>query len=188
MDYVGYKHSLGTTFIPIVTGEPISSGIATAAATLAASWNDWFPSAHSNWFYWDSYFRDKNWAALIAMTAKMYTDGGLNNIDFQSAPSDQLMEYKNLVKKRILLLPIIYGYTKDPFILQLMQEAVSKGILSASVLPVMNATSSVLNYTQQSTSILPSTGIVSTATQTSKANWILYGGIALGLFLILKKK
>ena len=41
---IGYKQmpAIGTKFIPIYTGEPISSVIATAGATLIASWNDWF--------------------------------------------------------------------------------------------------------------------------------------------------
>jgi hypothetical protein len=40
--YIGYKDRIGTTLIPVITGEPISSAIATAVATAFASWNDWF--------------------------------------------------------------------------------------------------------------------------------------------------
>ena len=40
--YIGYKDSIGTTLIPVITGEPISSAIASAVATAFASWNDWF--------------------------------------------------------------------------------------------------------------------------------------------------
>ena len=40
--YIGYKNTIGTTLVPIITGEPISSAIASAVATAFASWNDWF--------------------------------------------------------------------------------------------------------------------------------------------------
>ena len=40
--YIGYQNTIGTTLIPIITGEPLSSAIATAVATAFASWNDWF--------------------------------------------------------------------------------------------------------------------------------------------------
>ena len=49
---IGYKQmpAIGTKFIPIYTGEPISSVIATAGATLIASWEDWFtrPAFNAN--------------------------------------------------------------------------------------------------------------------------------------------
>lgn len=41
--YIGYKESkVGTTLVPIYTGEPISSVVATVVATTAASWDQWF--------------------------------------------------------------------------------------------------------------------------------------------------
>ena len=41
--YIGYRDAkVGTTFVPIYTGEPISSVVATILATTAASWSQWF--------------------------------------------------------------------------------------------------------------------------------------------------
>lgn len=39
-----YNNTIGTKFVPIYTGDPISSLIATAGATIFASWTDWFTS------------------------------------------------------------------------------------------------------------------------------------------------
>ena len=175
---------IGTTVVPIVTGEPISSSIATAAATLAASWNDWFPQHHSNWYDWDSSLRNKNFDALMVITAKMYKDGGINNIDFRSTPSDQLPEFQFSGKKRIELFPLIYQMSNNPFALQIIQEAVSNGILPSSALPQTSK-----NPLQSITNLFQPSGSNNNSTSQSSISPIVLLAIAGGvIFLITRKK
>lgn len=199
VDYIGYKdNTVGTTFVPIVVplGEPISTAVASAAATIvatvAASFKDWFPANHSNWWHFDTAFENKDWAKVVAMSAKFYNLDGLNYIDWEKNPiSDHIpAQFKGFT--RLQLLPIVYSYTNDPFILKVMQEAVQKGKLPVNVLPAAAATYDPYTASQaQQDPNNPST-VITQATQSVKsvgtANWILYGGIALALFLILKKK
>jgi hypothetical protein len=177
-NYIGFKQTgkVGTTFIPIVTGEPISSAVATILATTAASFKDWFPANHSNWWHWDTAFKNKDWEKVIAMSAKFYSLDGLNYIDWERNPiSDYIpAQYKGYT--RLQLLPIVYNYTNDPFTLKLINEAVQKGKLPTSVSNsvtdnISNTASNILTNVTKSTSSL-----------------LLYLGIGLGLFLILKKK
>ena len=177
-NYIGYKQTakVGTTLVPIVTGEPISSVVASILATTAASWSDWFPSNHSNWWHWDTAFENKDWAKVVAMSAKFYNLDGLNYIDWERNPiSDHIpAQYKGYT--RLQLLPIVYNNTNDPFILKLINEAVQKGKLPASV-----SNSVVDSITNTATNVL-------TNVTKSTSSLLLYLGIGLGLFLILKKK
>jgi hypothetical protein len=177
-NYIGYKQTakVGTTFIPIVTGEPISSAAATILATTIASFKDWFPAKHSNWWHWDTAFENKDWAKLIAMSAKFYSIDGLNYVDWErNQLSDHIpLQYKGYT--RLQLLPIVYNNTNDPFILKLINEAIQKGKLPQSV-----SNSSVDNITSSATNVL-------TNVTKSTSSLLLYAGIGLGLFLLLKKK
>lgn len=177
-NYIGYKQTakIGTTFVPIVTGEPISSVVATILATTAASFNDWFPAKHSNWWHWDTAFKNKDWEKVITMSAKFYSLDGLNYIDWERNPiSNHIpLQYKGYT--RLTLLPIVYNNTNDPFILKLINEAVQKGKLPPSV-----SNSPVSNITSSATKIL-------TDLTQSPSKLILYTGIGLGLYLILKKQ
>jgi hypothetical protein len=74
------------------------------------------------------------------------------------------------------LLPIVYNNTNDPFILKLINEAIQKGKLPQSV-----SNSSVDNITSSATNVL-------TNVTKSTSSLLLYAGIGLGLFLLLKKK
>lgn len=184
--------TIGTAFVPVpvVLPDPtfittaIASGIATVAATLAASWNDWFPQHHSNWYDWDSSLRNKNFDALMVMTAKMYKDGGINNIDFRSTPSDQLPEFQFSGKKRIELFPLIYQMSNNPFALQIIQEAVSNGILPSSALPQTSK-----NPLQSITNLFQPSGSNNNSTSQSSISPIVLLAIAGGvIFLITRKK
>jgi len=200
VDYIGYKDeaAIGTTFVPIVVplGEPISTAVASAAATIvatvAASFKDWFPAKHSNWYWWDTAFENKDWAKVVAMSAKFYNIDGLNYVDWERNQLSDHIPAQYTGFTRLRLLPIVYSYTNDPFILKLMQEAVQKGKLPANVLPAAAQTYDPYTASQaQQDPNNPST-VIAEAAQSIKsvgnANWILYGGIALALFLILKKK
>jgi hypothetical protein len=198
-DYIGYKDdAVGTTFVPIVVplGEPISTAVASAAATIvatvAASFKDWFPAKHSNWWHFDTAFENKDWAKVVAMSAKFYNIDGLNYIDWEKNPISDHIPAQYTGFTRLKLLPIVYSYTNDPFILKLMQEAVQKGKLPVNVLPAAAATYDPYTASQAQTDPNNPSTVIAEAAQSIKsvgnANWILYGGIALALFLILKKK
>lgn len=167
-NYIGYKQtaSVGTTLVPIVTGEPISSAIATVLATAFASWNDWFPGkANPNdWKGWN----DNDATYWILTDGDSIENEALNILQFINAYGiDKVLVYNKSYNKTITFQDLVSklrrgGYNKEAdFILTK---------ISANTNPIQ-AVSNILSNVTKSTSSL-----------------LLYAGIGLGLFLILKKK
>jgi hypothetical protein len=173
------KNNIGDIkFKPIVvpTGEPsttaIASGIATAIATIAASWDSWrLFQGHSEWYLWDQDLRIKHYDDLIAITAKWYKDGGVNNHNLLEKASDQANQYNGTV--RYELLPIIYKETNNKFIGYLIAEYASAGALPKSLIP-----KDIYNEIYKSDN----------KTNISSSNLLLYALIGLGIIFLIKRK
>ena len=167
-NYVGYKQTakVGTTLVPIVTGEPISSAIATVLATAFASWNDWFPGkANPNdWKGWD----DSGAGYWVLTDGDSIQNEALNILQYiNSYGIDRVLAYNKFYNKTITLEDLVNklrrgGYNKEADLI------LSK--ISSTQNAVQSASNVLTNVTKSTSSLL------------------LYLGIGLGLFLILKKK
>jgi len=197
-DYIGYReNTVGTTFVPIVVplGEPISTAIATAAAsavaTIIASWNDWFshPARDANRLI-DSIKPQlasnqprERLALLLATALKISPEA--RDVSAEKLFLWYKLNYPNDYK---LLSPEDKQYYNNFLITGIQTQPDGNNYYANSQRAMF--TSDELNFNST-----PATQALQTVNQTGQAvksvgtaNWILYGGIALALFLILKKK
>jgi len=198
VDYIGYKdNTVGTTFVPIVVplGEPISTAIATAAATavatIVASWNDWFkhPARDANRLI-DSIKpqiasnQPRERLALVLATAQKISPEARD----VSAEKLFLWYKQNYPNDYQVLLPDDKIFYNNFLINGVQTQADGNNFYYNSQRAMF--TNDELNF--NSTPATQAVQAVNQAGQAVKsvgtANWILYGGIALALFLILKKK
>lgn len=189
---IGYKqlNNVGTTFVPIYTGEPISSVIATAGATLIASWDQWFshPAADANRLIDSVKIQIKNAdprgrLALVLATSQKISpkarDVGAEKL-FLWYKTNYSQDYKSL------------SFEDKDYYNKFLQTAIAtqedgNNFWANSQRAMF--TSSELNYNANPIQTITNTAsnIFSNLTQ-SPSKLILYTGIGLGLYLILKNK
>ena len=179
--YIGYRDTIGTTLVPIITGEPISSAIASALATAFASWNDWFTQPAQD---------AKNLISTIKpQLSQVDARTRLTNI---LAATQKISSKAKDVEARELLLWYRQSYPDDyktllvddklyfnNYLLSVRSTNADGNNMYANLDRSMFNTAEInynANPVQSITNLL-----------SNKNNILIYGGIALVLILLLKK-
>jgi len=189
---IGYKQipNIGTTLIPIYTGEPISSIIATAGATLIASWNDWFtrPAYDANRLIDSIKSQLANLDARQRLALVLATSQKINSRARDVGAEKLFLWYKNTYNEDYKTLSIDDKEYYNKFLQTAIQTQADGNNFWANSQRAM-FTNSELNYNASALQNITSTAsnILTTLTQ-SPSKLILYTGIGLGLYLILKKQ
>lgn len=188
---IGYKQiqAIGTKFIPIYTGEPISSVIATAGATLIASWNDWFtrPAYDANRLI-DSVkpqlanIDPRQRLALVIATSQKISPRA------RDVGAEKLfLWYKNTYNEDYKTLSLEDKEYYNKFLQTAIQTQADGNNFWANSQRAM-FTNSELNYNANPVQAITNTASnIFTSLTKSPSSLILYTGIGLGLYLILKK-
>ena len=188
---IGYKQlsNVGTTFIPIYTGEPISSVIATAGATLIASWNDWFtrPAFDANRLIDSIKSQLANSDARQRLALVLATSQKINARARDVGAEKLFLWYKNTYNEDYKTLSIDDKEYYNKFLATAIQTQADGNNFWANSQRAM-FTNSELNYNATALQNITSTAssVFTNLTQ-SPSKLILYTGIGLGLYLILKK-
>jgi hypothetical protein len=187
-NYIGYKQNanIGTKFIPIYTGEPISSVIATAGATLIASWNDWFtrPAFDANRLINSVKPQLANIDARQRLALVLATSQKISPIARDVGAENLFLWYKNTYNEDYKVLSIEDKDYYNKFLATAIQTQADGNNFWANSQRAM-FTNQELNY--NATPVEAASNILSNVTK-STSSLLLYLGIGLGLFLILKKK
>ena len=189
---IGYKQmpAIGTKFIPIYTGEPISSVIATAGATLIASWNDWFtrPAFDANRLIDSVKPKLANSDARQRLALVLATSQKINSRARDVGAEKLFLWYKNTYNEDYKTLSIEDKEYYNKFLQTAIQTQANGNNFWANSQRAM-FTNSELNYNASALQNITSTAtnIFSNLTQ-SPSKLILYTGIGLSLYLILKKQ
>ena len=187
-NYIGYKQNanIGTKFIPIYTGEPISSVIATAGATLIASWNDWFtrPAFDANRLINSIKPQLANIDARQRLALVLATSQKISPRARDVAAENLFLWYKNTYNEDYKVLSIEDKDYYNKFLATAIQTQADGNNFWANSQRAM-FTNQELNY--NATPVEAASNILSNVTK-STSSLLLYAGIGLGLFLILKKK
>lgn len=187
-NYIGYKQNanIGTKFIPIYTGEPISSVIATAGATLIASWNDWFtrPAFDANRLINSVKPQLSNIDARQRLALVLATSQKISPRARDVAAENLFLWYKNTYNEDYKVLSIEDKDYYNKFLATAIQTQADGNNFWANSQRAM-FTNQELNY--NATPVEAASNILSNVTK-STSSLLLYAGIGLGLFLILKKK
>lgn len=179
--YIGYKDTIGTTLVPIITGEPISSAIASALATAFASWNDWFTQPAQD---------ARNLISTIKpQLAQVDSRTRIANV---LAATQKISPKAKDVEARELLLWYRQSYPEDyktllvddkiffnNYILSVKSTRADGNNMYANLDRAM-FNQAEINYGANPVQTI--TNILS-----NKNNLLIYGGIALALVLLLKK-
>ena len=187
-DYIGYNSlpQIGTKFIPIYTGEPISSVIATAGATIVASWNDWFtrPAFDANRLI-NSVKPDlansepRQRLALVLATSQKISPRA------RDVGAEKLfLFYKNLYNQDYKVLSVEDKLYYNKYLETAIQTQEDGNNFWANSQRAM-FTNNEINY--NATPEQQATNLLNNATQ-SPSKLLLYLGIGLGVILLLKKK
>jgi hypothetical protein len=187
-NYIGYKQNanIGTKFIPIYTGEPISSVIATAGATLIASWNDWFtrPAFDANRLINSVKPQLANIDARQRLALVLATSQKISPRARDVGAEKLFLWYKNTYNEDYKVLSIEDKDYYNKFLATAIQTQADGNNFWANSQRAM-FTNQELNY--NATPVQAASNILSNVTK-STSSLLLYLGIGLGLFLILKKK
>jgi hypothetical protein len=187
-NYIGYKQNanIGTKFIPIYTGEPISSVIATAGATLIASWNDWFtrPAFDANRLINSVKPQLANIDARQRLALVLATSQKISPRARDVGAENLFLWYKNTYNEDYKILSIEDKDYYNKFLATAIQTQADGNNFWANSQRAM-FTNQELNY--NATPVEAASNILSNVTK-STSSLLLYTGIGLGLFLILKKK
>jgi hypothetical protein len=187
-NYIGYKQNanIGTKFIPIYTGEPISSVIATAGATLIASWNDWFtrPAFDANRLINSVKPQLANIDARQRLALVLATSQKISPRARDVGAENLFLWYKNTYNEDYKVLSIEDKDYYNKFLATAIQTQADGNNFWANSQRSM-FTNQELNY--NATPVEAASNILSNVTK-STSSLLLYLGIGLGLFLILKKK
>ena len=187
-NYIGYKQNanIGTKFIPIYTGEPISSVIATAGATLIASWNDWFtrPAFDANRLINSVKPQLANIDARQRLALVLATSQKISPRARDVGAENLFLWYKNTYNEDYKVLSIEDKDYYNKFLATAIQTQADGNNFWANSQRAM-FTNQELNY--NATPVEAASNILSNVTK-STSSLLLYLGIGLGLFLILKKK
>jgi len=187
-NYIGYKQNanIGTKFIPIYTGEPISSVIATAGATLIASWNDWFtrPAFDANRLINSVKPQLANIDARQRLALVLATSQKISPRARDVGAENLFLWYKNTYNEDYKVLSIEDKDYYNKFLATAIQTQADGNNFWANSQRAM-FTNQELNY--NATPVEAASNILSNVTS-STSSLLLYAGIGLGLFLILKKK
>jgi len=188
---IGYKQmsNIGTQFIPIYTGEPISSVIATAGATLIASWNDWFthPAADANRLIDSVKIQIKNSDPRQRLALVLATSQKINTRARDVGAEKLFLWYKNTYNEDYKTLSIEDKEYYNKFLQTAIATQEDGNNFWANSQRAM-FTNAELNYNASALQSLTSSAsnVLTNLTQ-SPSKLILYAGIGLGLYLILKK-
>ena len=178
-DYIGYrdnnKNTIGDfVFVPVVTGDPISSGISTAVASAVAtiinSINKGKPNPN-DWQGWNALDNKNRQPTGTSVIHWIINDGD----SIQNEALNILQYITNYGTNNVLGYSQFYNKT---ITIQDIANKLERG-------GYVNEANMLL---QQNTQQQPVDQAVQAVKKISTSNWILYGGIALALFLILKKK
>lgn len=189
---IGYKQmsNLGTTFIPIYTGEPISSVIATAGATLIASWNDWFtrPAYDANRLIDSIKLQLQNSNPRQRIALILATSQKINTRARDVGAEKLFLWYKNTYNEDYKSLSFDDKDYYNKFLATAIQTQADGNNFWANSQRAM-FTNSELNYNASALDTITNTAsdVFTNLTQ-SPSKLILYTGIGLGLYLILKNK
>ena len=187
-NYIGYKKNanIGTKLIPIYTGEPISSVIATAGATLIASWNDWFtrPAFDANRLINSIKPQLANIDARQRLALVLATSQKISPRARDVGAENLFLWYKNTYNEDYKVLSIEDKDYYNKFLATAIQTQADGNNFWANSQRAM-FTNQELNY--NATPVEAASNILSNVTK-STSSLLLYLGIGLGLFLILKKK
>jgi len=187
-NYIGYKQNanIGTKFIPIYTGEPISSVIATAGATLIASWNDWFtrPAFDANRLINSVKPQLANIDARQRLALVLATSQKISPRARDVGAEKLFLWYKNTYNEDYKVLSIEDKDYYNKFLATAIQSQADGNNFWANSQRAM-FTNQELNF--NATPVEAASNILSNVTK-STSSLLLYAGIGLGLFLILKKK
>jgi len=185
---IGYKQmsNIGTQFIPIYTGEPISSVIATAGATLIASWNDWFtrPAFDANRLINSVKPQLANIDARQRLALVLATSQKISPRARDVGAENLFLWYKNTYNEDYKVLSIEDKDYYNKFLATAIQTQADGNNFWANSQRAM-FTNQELNF--NATPIESASNILSNVTK-STSSLLLYLGIGIGLFLILKKK
>ena len=187
-NYIGYKQNanIGTKFIPIYTGEPISSVIATAGATLIASWNDWFtrPAFDANRLINSVKPQLANIDARQRLALVLATSQKISPRARDVGAENLFLWYKNTYNEDYKVLSIEDKDYYNKFLATAIQTQADGNNFWANSQRAM-FTNQELNF--NATPVEAASNILSNVTK-STSSLLLYLGIGFGLFLILKKK
>jgi len=189
---IGYKQmpAIGTKLIPIYTGEPISSVIATAGATLIASWNDWFtrPAFDAN-------------RLINSVKPQLSNSDPRQRLALVIATSQKISPRARDVGAEKLFLWYKNTYNEDYKFLSLEDKEYYNKFLQTAIQTQADGnnfwansqramfTNSELNYNANPVQAITNTASnIFTNLTKSPSSLILYTGIGLGLYLILKNK
>lgn len=189
---IGYKQmsNIGTQFIPIYTGEPISSVIATAGATLIASWNDWFthPAADAIRLIDSVKIQIKNADPRQRLALVLATSQKINTRARDVGAEKLFLWYKNTYNEDYKSLSLEDKEYYNKFLTTAIQTQADGNNFWANSLRAM-FTNSELNYNANPLQTITNTASnIFTNLTKSPSSLILYTGIGLGLYLILKNK
>ena len=189
---IGFKQlkNVGTTFVPVYTGEPISSVIATAGATLIASWDQWFshPAADANRLIDSVKIQIKNAdprnrLALVIATAQKISPKARD-----VAAEKLFLWYKNTYNEDYKTLSLEDKEYYNKFLQTAIATQEDGNNFWANSQRAM-FTNSELNYNANALQTITNTASnIFTNLTKSPSTLILYTGIGLGLYLILKNK
>ena len=185
-DYIGNrdnnKNTIGDfVFVPVVTGDPISSGISTAVASAVAtiinSINKGKPNPN-DWKGWNDLDNKNRQPTGTSVVHWIINDGdsiqneALNILQYiTNYGTNNVLGYSQFYNKTITVQDIANKLQRGGYVNEanmLLQQNTDQQPMDQAVQAV--------NKTGQAVKSI------------GTANWILYGGIALALFLILKKK
>jgi hypothetical protein len=189
---IGYKQmpAIGTKLIPIYTGEPISSVIATAGATLIASWNDWFtrPAFDANRLINSVKPQLANSDARQRLALVLATSQKISPRARDVGAEKLFLWYKNTYNEDYKTLSLEDKEYYNKFLQTAIQTQADGNNFWANSQRAM-FTNSELNYNANPVQTITNTAsnIITNLTQ-SPSSLILYTGIGLGLYLILKNK
>ena len=170
VNYIGYKpNTIGDLkFVPIITGDPISSAIATAAATTVASIIDSINKGKPNpndWIGWNELDNKKGFPIGTNAVSWILNDG-------QSIQNEAL---------NILQYIQNYGYNNVLTYNSYYQKTITANDL-ANKLRRGGYVNEANQLLQPPTSVQSVTNVLS-----NNKNLLLYGGIALAILLLIKK-
>ena len=178
LGYIGYQNKIGTTIVPVLTGEPISSAIASAVATAFASWNDWFSHPAAD-------------AKNLISTLKPQ----ISNVDARTRMANILAATQKIspkakdVEAKELILWYRQNFPNDYQTLTIDDKNYFNNFLLNNAQQYQNVNDAAVNYqramfndSEINYGATPVTELLS-----NNKNLLLYGGIALAILLLIKK-
>ena len=182
-DFIGYKGSkVGTTLVPIVTSDPMTSIVASAVATIAASWSGWFDHPAAD-------------ARNIISQAKpvLAQQNARSRMGTVIAAASKIDRRAKDVEARELMLWYRQNYPNDYKDLTADDMAYWNNLMQNNARMYVGVNQAAQDYiasqftTGEIASKNPVTALTS-LTSGGTTNYLLYGAIAIALFLIFRKK